>query len=157
MSSAVSAQPNTNVPKAKPKPTKSHLFSEIRFDLLVVRCSMFLEFCSHALVVISPLPSKETSAWWSQLIFVGATSLAGAGAGVMPAIQSMALCTLQGRQLAAHKDEIARSHGGTERVLAEQDTAFELGKLFGAIAVVQSIGQAILGVCLLVWLGGSGH
>lgn len=78
-------------------------------------------------------------------MFVGATSLASAGAGVMPAAQSMALCTLQGRKL-AEKDEIARLQGGTERVPTEQDTAPELGKLFGAIAVLQAVGQSILGV-----------
>lgn len=156
MSSALSAQPNNNGPKEKPKPTKGQLFSEIRFDLLVVRCSMFIEFCSHALVVFSPFPSDDpASAWWSQFMFVGATSLASAGAGVTPAIQSMALCILQGREL-VDKDEIARS--GTERIPAEQDTAPESGKLFGAIAVVQAIGQTIFGVRtpFTTWLGGSG-
>lgn len=76
-------------------------------------------------------------------MFVGATSLACAGAGVMPAAQSLALCTLQGRKL-AEKEEMARLQGGTP---AEQDAALESGKLLGAIAVLQAVSQTILGVC----------
>lgn len=109
---------------------------------------MFVDFLSHALVVISPLPSNDpASAWWSQIMFVGATSLGCAGAGIMPAAQSLALCTLQGRKL-AEKEEIARLQGGTECVPAEQDAAPESGKLFGAIAVLQAISQTIVGVWL---------
>ena len=147
VSSTVSAQPNTNGLKAKPKPSKSHLFSEIRFDLLVIRCSMFVDFCSHALVVLAPLPSDDAASfWWSQFMFVGATSLASAGAGVTPAAQSLALCTLQGRKM-AEKEEIAR-WSGTEGVPVEHDAAPEPGKLFAAISVLQAVGQTIVGVCL---------
>ncbi|KAH0833211.1 major facilitator superfamily domain-containing protein [Lanmaoa asiatica] len=145
VSSAVSVQPNTNGSKTKPKPTRSHLFSEIRFDLLVVRCSMFVELCSHALVIFSPLPSNDAmSAWWSKFMFVGATSLACTGAGVMPAVQSLALCTLQGHKL-TEKEELARLQSGTECAPAEQDAALESSKLFGAIAVLQAVSQTILG------------
>ncbi|KIK97775.1 hypothetical protein PAXRUDRAFT_824597 [Paxillus rubicundulus Ve08.2h10] len=144
-SSAVSAQAIPRAPKAKPKPTKSHLFSEIRFDLLVVRCSMLVEFCSHSLVIMCPLPSNDpSSAWWSQFMFVVATSLACAGAGAGPAVQSLALCTLQGRML-AEKEEAARMRGGTEGLAVEQDAGPESGKLFGAFAVLQAAGQTILG------------
>lgn len=154
VSSAVSAQPNDGL-KAKPKPAKGRLFSEIRFDLLVVRWSMFVEFCSHALVVFCPLPSNDAaSTWWSQCMFVGATSLASAGAGVIPAAQSLALCTVQGRKL-AEKEEIARLQGGTECVPAEQDPAPESGKLFGAIAVLQAVSQT-LGVRLSLTLAQEG-
>ncbi|KAG6373368.1 major facilitator superfamily domain-containing protein [Boletus reticuloceps] len=142
VSSAVS---NPNGIKAKPKPTKKHLFSEIRFDLLVVRCSMFVDFCSHALVALSPLPSNNaTSSWRSQFMFVGATSLACAGAGVMPAAQSLALCTLQGRKM-TEKEATA---GDADMVPGEQDAAPELGKLFGAMSVLQAVGQTILGPIL---------
>ncbi|KAF8134935.1 major facilitator superfamily domain-containing protein [Boletus edulis] len=145
VSSAVSAKPNPNGVKAKPKPTKKHLFSEIRFDLLVVRCSMFVDFCSHALVALSPLPSNNaTSSWRSQLMFVGATSLASAGAGVLPAAQSLALCTLQGRKM-TEKEATA---GGADMVPGEQDAAPKLGKLFGAMSVLQAVGQTILGPVL---------
>lgn len=85
-------------------------------------------------------------------MFVGATSLASAGAGVIPAAQSMALCTLQGHKL-AEKDEIVRLQGGTERLPEEQDSAPESGKLFGAIAVLQAVGQSIFGVRFLLSFG----
>lgn len=88
-------------------------------------------------------------------MFVGATSLASAGAGVMPAAQSLALSTLQGRKL-AEKEEMARLQSGIECVPQEQDAALESGKLFGAIAVLQAVSQTILGVCLfstLAWEG----
>ncbi|KAF8558160.1 MFS general substrate transporter [Imleria badia] len=148
VSSAISAQPNTGGPKAKVKPTKGHLFAEIRFDLLVVRYSMFVDFLSHAFVVLSPLPSNDAaSTWRSQIMFIGATSLACAGAGVMPAAQSMALCTLQGRSM-TEKEEIARLQRGIERVPAGEDAAPESGKLFGAFSVVQAVGQTILGPIL---------
>lgn len=78
-------------------------------------------------------------------MFVGATSLACAGAGVMPAAQSMALCTLQGRSM-TEKEEIARLQGNTERDPVGQDSAPESGKLFGAFSVLQAIGQTIVGV-----------
>jgi len=137
VSSAVSSQAG---PKAKRKPTKSHLFSEIRFDLLVVRFSMLSEFFSHSLVVLSPLPSNDpSSAWWSQFMFVGATCLACGGAGVTPAAQSIALCTLQGRTL-AEKEEAARLQSGAAR---EPDAEPESGKLFGALAVLQATGATI--------------
>ncbi|KIJ66875.1 hypothetical protein HYDPIDRAFT_26293 [Hydnomerulius pinastri MD-312] len=145
VSSAVSGPANPNAPKAKPKPSKSHLFSEIRFDLLVVRCSMLLDFCSHAAVVLAPLPANNaSSAWWSQVMFVGATSLACAGAGVMPALQSLALCTLQGRTL-AEKEEAARLRSASDIAPVEQDAEPEPGKLFGALAVLQATGQTIIG------------
>lgn len=139
----VVAQPKLNGVKARPKPTESHLFSEIRFDLLVVQYSMFIDFCSHALVVLSPLPSDATPAWWSQLMFVGATSLSCAGAGVIPAAQSLALRTLQGRKMA--EEEIARLQGDAERLSTGQDA--ESGKLFGAMSVIQAVGSTIVGVC----------
>lgn len=88
-------------------------------------------------------------------MFVGATSLACASAGVMPAAQSMALCTLQGRKV-AEKEEITRLQGGTERAPAEQDAAPEPGKLFGAISVLQAVGQSVVGVFLHHSLGGPG-
>ncbi|KAF8839621.1 hypothetical protein BDN67DRAFT_969725 [Paxillus ammoniavirescens] len=145
VSSAVSAQAIPKAPKVKPKPTKSHLFSEIRFDLLVIRYSMLAEFCSHSSVILCPLPSNDpSSVWWSQFMFVVATSLACAGAGAVPAVQSLALCTLQGRTL-AEEEEAVQLQGGTEGSTGEQDARPESGKLFGAFAVLQATGQTILG------------
>ncbi|KAG2354529.1 major facilitator superfamily domain-containing protein [Suillus spraguei] len=127
---------------SKPKPTKSHLFNEMRFDLRVVRYSMLVDFLSHALVVIAPLPSHNASnVWWSQFMFVGATSLSCVGAGVMPGMQSLALCTLQGRALAT-KEVAIRTGEAQEH---DNDVELEPGKLFGALAVLQAIGQTILG------------
>ncbi|KAF9243507.1 major facilitator superfamily domain-containing protein [Melanogaster broomeanus] len=145
VSSAVSSQVG---PKAKPKPTRSHLFSEIRFDLLVVRFSFLIEFCSHSLVVLCPIPSNDSSStWWSQFMFVGATCLTCGGAGALPATQSIALSTLQGRTL-AEKEEAARLHGGTAGTAGEHDAEPESGKLFGALAVLQAAGQTIIGPIL---------
>lgn len=80
-------------------------------------------------------------------MFVGATSLASASAGVMPAAQSLALCTLQGRKL-AEKERTARLQGNADIIPTEQDVPLDSGKLFGAIAVLSAISQTILGVCL---------
>jgi hypothetical protein len=115
----------------------------MRFDLRVVQYSMLVDLLSHALVVAAPLPSRNASAaWWSQFMFVGATSISCAGGGVMPGMQSLALCTLQGRALATK--EIAVRAGETQE--NEADAVLEPGKLFGALAVTQAIGQTILGV-----------
>lgn len=54
--------------------------------------------------------------------FVGFTVLSSFGAGLIPAVQSLGLCIMQSR--------------------GEDDT----GKLFAAFAVLQSMGQMILGV-----------
>jgi hypothetical protein len=104
---------------------------------------MLVDFLSHALVVIAPLPTRGASdAWWSQFMFIGATSLSCVGAGVLPGMQSLALCTLQGRALATKEAAIRAGEA------QEHDNAAELepGKLFGALAVLQAIGQTILGV-----------
>ncbi|KAG2070750.1 hypothetical protein BDR04DRAFT_1099407 [Suillus decipiens] len=139
---AVSSTANPAATTSKPKPTKSHLFNEMRFDLRVVRYSMLVDFLSHALVVIAPLPSHNASnVWWSQFMFVGATSLSCVGAGVMPGMQSLALCTLQGRALAT-KEVAIRTGEAQEH---DNDVELEPGKLFGALAVLQAIGQTILG------------
>jgi hypothetical protein len=139
---STSAPADPAAPTSKPKPSKSHLFNEMRFDLRVVRYSMFVDFLSHALVVIAPLPSRDVnSVWWSQAMFVGATSLACIGAGVMPAMQSLALCTLQGRAL-ADKEAVVRTGEAQEH---DNDVQLEPGKLFGALAVLQAISQTILG------------
>ncbi|KAG1729637.1 major facilitator superfamily domain-containing protein [Suillus paluster] len=143
--SSITTPANPAAPKSKPKPTKSHLFSEMQFDLRVVRYSMFIDFLSHALVVIAPLPSRAVNeAWWSQFMFVGATSLACAGAGVMPGVQSLALCTLQGRALVT-KEVAVRAGEAQEH---DDDVELEPGKLFGALAVLQAVGQTILGPML---------
>lgn len=134
-------------PNGKPVPTVSQLLADIRFDLVVLRCSMIAEFFSHAAVVLAPLPSDDrSSAWWSELFFVGATSLACAGAGVLPAIQSFALSTLHGRALA--EKEAARISASSDTTYSDYDAVPEPGKLLGALAVLQAAGSTILGPLL---------
>ncbi|EGO24383.1 hypothetical protein SERLADRAFT_361476 [Serpula lacrymans var. lacrymans S7.9] len=139
---------------AKRKPTKNDLLREMQFDLLLMRCSIFLDVISHTLVVLAPLPpvsslgarmqgggegqggggGEGTGFAVSEALFVGATSLSSLGSGVMPAVQSLALCTLQARAL-VHDEE-----GDAEDI--------EPGALFGALAVLQAVGQTILGPIL---------
>lgn len=56
------------------------------------------------------------------------------GAGVVPAIQSLALCIVQARSLLAAEAGQPTVDAGT-------------GTLFGALAVLQASGQMVLGVC----------
>jgi hypothetical protein len=108
----------------------------MRFDLRVVQYSMLVDFLSHALVFIVPLLSRGASdVWWSQFMFIGATSLSCVGAGVVPSMQSLALCTLQGRVLAT-KEAVVRAGEAQE---PDNDAELEPGKLFGALAVLQVI------------------
>lgn len=131
----------------KPVPTIPQLLAEMRFDLVVLRCSMIVEFFSHAAVVLAPLPSdSHSSTWWSEFFFVGATSLACAGAGVLPAVQSFALSTLYGRALV--EKEAARIHAGSGSTSSDFDAISEPGKLLGALAVLQAAGSTILGPIL---------
>lgn len=136
----------------KPPPKKSQLAAETRFDLLVLRCSMLVELCSHVAVVLAPLSSCDPAlARRSEMLFVGASSMACAGAGVMPTVQSFALCTLQQRALAekqaasvrAGPGGIIRAHQGHD---VDGDIEIEPGKLLGSIAVAQATASAILGV-----------
>lgn len=144
VSAAVLAQGKQN---GKPVPTISQLFAEMRFDLVVLRCSMIAEFCSHTAVVFAPLPSGDrSSTWWSEFFFVGATSLACAGAGILPAAQSFALSSLQGRGLA--EKEAARIRAGSDGAFSDCDAVSEPGKLLGALAVLQAVGSTILGPVL---------
>ena len=134
-------------PKVKSTPSISQLFAEMRFDLLVLRCSILAEFCAVGAVVLGPLPSQDASTvWWSQAIFVAATSFTSAGAGIIPAIQSFALSTLQGRALA--EKEVARIRTGLDPARSRDDhnTEPEPSKVLGAVAVLQATGSTILGV-----------
>ncbi|KAG6332352.1 hypothetical protein ID866_6735 [Astraeus odoratus] len=144
IASAMRPQADPCAPKTKSPPSISQLFAEMRFDLRVVRASMLVDFCSHAAVVLAPLPSLDpSSSWWSEVYFVAATSLGCASAGVMPAVQSFALSTLQGRALA--EKEAARVRAGSNATTNDHDVEPAPGKLLGAVAVLQAIGSTILG------------
>jgi hypothetical protein len=93
----------------------SRLAREIHFDLYVARGSLIVDILSHTLVTLTT-PS-------SQFLFVAFTSLSSLGSGLIPAVQSLALCILQASGASA-----------------------DVGKLFGALAVIQAIGSTILGV-----------
>ena len=68
-------------------------------------------------------------------MFVAATSLSSFGSGVIPAVQSLALCTLQSRSLANASAGVTTAD-------------VDIGRLFGALAVLQAVGQMILGPML---------
>ncbi|KDR76286.1 hypothetical protein GALMADRAFT_156377 [Galerina marginata CBS 339.88] len=153
---------NTNMPPQpapapgkKPKPTRAQLGREIKFDLVVARCSLLIDFISHTLIAILPAPSgvsttstasSTTEAGGggvgyekSQTLFVLASSLNGMGSGAVPAIHSLALCMMQVRSLNAVDG------GGQEDSAREEEGT---GALFGALAVLQAVGQMILGPML---------
>jgi hypothetical protein len=132
----------------KPKPTRAQLGQEIKFDLRLARCSLMVEMISHSLVTILPSPSlglnrvqsldqSSDDFKKSQAMFVAASSLSGLGSGTLPAIHSVALCIMQVRAL----DAKAGAAAGVDSK-DEEGT----GALFGALAVLQAVGQMILGV-----------
>ena len=79
----------------------------------------------------------------SQALFVAASSLTGLGSGVIPAVHSLALCMLQVRTLDAAACRDSEDANSVES--KEEGT----GALFGAFAVLQAVGQMILGVGFL--------
>jgi len=70
-------------------------------------------------------------------MFVVASSLSSMGSGAVSAIHSLALCMLQVRAL----DNAAATVDGDLNVVGEEGN----GALFGAFAVLESVGQMIIG------------
>lgn len=144
-----SAQAGLLVRKGKkPRPTRAQLGQEIKFDLRLARCSLMVDMISHSLVTILPSPSlglnrvqsldqSSDDFKKSQAMFVAASSLSGLGSGALPAIHSVALCMMQVRALDA------KAAGGGEVDSKDEEGT---GALFGALAVLQAVGQMILGV-----------
>ncbi|KAA1467439.1 hypothetical protein DENSPDRAFT_832491 [Dentipellis sp. KUC8613] len=97
-------------------PTPSALHHSITFDLALARTSLLLDITSHSLVTI--LGARSSS-----ITFSGLTMLSSFASGVHPAAQSLAICIMQRNGL---------SGAG-------------LGPLFGALSVLQAVGQMILG------------
>lgn len=110
----------------KAPPSKEDLAREMRFDLAVSRLSYLIDIASHTLVSLSS--TAHTTA--AQAAFAGFTLLSSFGSGVVPSVQSLALCILQADA-------------------AEEGKVAETGPLFGAFAVLQATGQMILGVSQL--------
>jgi len=126
-------------PKPKPsggapgKPTRAHLRREIVFDLFLSRLSMAIDIVANVFVVLTPMPALghtrgrvSTMDQRSQGLFVLATTMGSLGSGSVPAMQSLALCILQVRALDGEGEQ-------------------GVGELFGALAVLQAVGQMILG------------
>jgi len=114
---------------------------DIYFDIFLTRLSLMLDILSNAFVMFFPSPhvtihtlSKKTGSY-SQIMFIAASSFSIFGSGVMPTVQSLALCILRSRSLANV------SAGGTEVDVG-------IGRLFGALAVLQAVGQMIIGPML---------
>ena len=135
----------------KPKPTRAQLGQEIGFDLLLTRFSLMIDIISQTLVLLFPAPAftndhislmqtkqgqKKMDFAKSQALFVAASSLTSFGSGAAPAVHSLALCMLQARKL----------NNEEANLVVESSKEEGTGALFGAFAVLQTVGQMILGV-----------
>ncbi|KAJ7475891.1 major facilitator superfamily domain-containing protein [Mycena latifolia] len=158
-------KPKSKLPKnkgltkaTKPKPTKSHIAQEIKFDLGLSRLSFCIEIVANLSVVFAPSPEYKMHSQMmknlgsasaagsqfqsSQAMFVLASWVQCLGSGLVPAMQSLALCIIQARSLLAADAGQPTVDAGT-------------GALFGALAVLQATGQMVLGPLLfgLVYSG----
>lgn len=125
-STSASEPPTGTSAGKKPKPSAGQIAKEMNFDLLLLRSSFFIEFASHALVSLIPSTAGAGP-------FVAFTTLSCFGTGVLPAVNSLALCILQ-----MHADVSSASGDPTAH-------GSNAGRLFGALASIQAVGQMILG------------
>lgn len=124
----------TTATKPAKIPTTAHLTREIHFDLRLTRLSLLADIVSNVLVTLGPSPVAPTQHNpGPQTFFVLVSALTCFGSGSVPAMQSLVLCVVQARAL--------REGSGLKSEL-------DVGQLFGALAVLQSVGQMILGVRL---------
>ncbi|KAJ8072424.1 hypothetical protein PM082_015983 [Marasmius tenuissimus] len=145
--------------KGKPKLTKQQIRREIKFDILLSRCSLFLDIFANFLISVLPAPSgnvhpistttkhtKPVSFHQSEVLFVAATAFSSMSAGLVPAMQSLALCVLQARELLQAESDRTRQEvfGQVEEGSAEVSGSNETGQLFGALSTLQALGQMIL-------------
>jgi hypothetical protein len=117
-------RPSVLISKFKPKHTKmtaASLAKEMSFDLILVRISLVIDILSHSLVALAPA---------TPVLFTLFSVVSGFGSGVVPALQSLALCIVQRDEARAG---VAAGAGGGK------------GQVFGAMASVQAIGQQIVG------------
>ncbi|KAJ7639855.1 major facilitator superfamily domain-containing protein, partial [Mycena polygramma] len=148
-------KPKSKVPKGnkatKPKPTKAHIAREIRFDLGLATLSFVIDIVANLSIVFAPAAtykmhlqalngSDSTSTVNSdfrnsEALFIVASFMQCLGSGVVPAIQSLALCIVQARSLLTADAGQPKADAGT-------------GTLFGALAVLQASGQMVLGPLL---------
>jgi hypothetical protein len=154
----------------KPKPTKAHLAREIKFDLRLARISLCIDIVANTAIMLAPAPAykmhsqrltltpssgsstgadRDTQQFRSsEVLFVVSSWIAGWGAGLVPAIHSLALCIVQARALleAGSAGENEENENDTPAVVVDAHAGMGTGKLFGALAVLQATGQMILGV-----------
>ncbi|KAH6909108.1 major facilitator superfamily domain-containing protein [Coprinopsis sp. MPI-PUGE-AT-0042] len=160
----------------KPAPSRMELGKAIRFDLRLTRFSLLVDILGNMIVAVAPSPilsshgtfgaerghphqhhHLENIAWevtseQSQMLFVFASALNSFASGMVPAVHSLALCVTQARALEAdfgslpHDDESydEPSVSPSSSSVAAVDT----GTLFGAFAILQAVGQMILGPML---------
>ncbi|KAF7318055.1 hypothetical protein HMN09_00313200 [Mycena chlorophos] len=139
------SQTTVNGVKIKPKPTKEHLSKEMKFDLTLARASLCIDILANTAIMIVPAPSYtmhiadggggDAQFRSSQTLFVMASWIAAWGAGLIPSIRSLALTIMQTRALLEAGEGV-------------EPAAVDIGKLFGSISMLQSIGQMILGPTL---------
>ncbi|KAH8112649.1 MFS general substrate transporter [Phellopilus nigrolimitatus] len=127
---AAAAQQSSAPAGKKPKPTKAQVAAEMMFDLRISRISYAVDLLSHTLVALSS--TAPTAA--AQAAFVCFTLLSCFGSGIVPSVQSLALCIVQA-------DAMEDERLGTISSSAGAAT----GSLFGAFAVLQATGQMVLG------------
>lgn len=101
----------------------------------MTRCSLLVDILSNVFITLGPVHNVGKSATQSQVIFVLASGLSSWGSGAPPALQSLGLCIIQTRTLETS-------------VLSGIKSSHEegIGQLFGALAVMQALGQMIMGV-----------
>ncbi|KAF6757312.1 major facilitator superfamily domain-containing protein [Ephemerocybe angulata] len=161
---------------AKPPLSRLTLGKSIQFDLRLARLSLFIDLLSNILITVTPSPSFHASSLryymdsrfgagagasavtvvpgggvtgpmshgQSQAMFVAASSLSALGGGLVPAVHSLALCIVQVRAL---EPDVASSSGENGSA-AQASPLVDSGSLFGAFAVLQALGQMILGPML---------
>ncbi|EAU85612.2 hypothetical protein CC1G_06325 [Coprinopsis cinerea okayama7 len=152
----------------KPPPTRLQLGKDIRFDLRLTRCSLLIDIIGNMLVAIAPSPTMSANALFSstshkhrghpswsmtrdqsQALFILASGCNSFASGMVPAVHSLALCIVQARTLEPDFGiESHSSEGQRGESAAPTAAPVDTGTLFGAFAVLQAVGQMILGPML---------
>ena len=146
-----STTPDSAAVKSKTKPSRAQLGRELSVDLTLNKVSLMIDIVAHSLVAIVPAPDivhhmklrtglGNPSLSHSQTAFIVASSLNCFGVGMTPIAHSLALSMFQLRSLEARNTGTGPN---------EEDRT---GELFGALAVLQAIGQTILAVRCLLYL-----
>ncbi|KAG8734090.1 hypothetical protein FRC11_012240 [Ceratobasidium sp. 423] len=103
-----------------------------RVDLLIVRASLLIDLVGYIVVGIVT----------SQTPFIGATIILAFGGGFAPSVQSLSLALANPSVHIARRE--ARAHGTSIPSNAKQ----EIGRLFGALAVIHALGAQVVGPAL---------